>query len=171
MTAHSVLSQPTAATAAECWQVETLGRQPGLTRVSRAGDDVQVRVGDQVNRPDRLADADGGPVPALRSLLSARLSPAGVAHVTARCAPPAMLLTGNEVRLVPGDGSTYGAAPMRPGDLLVLRSAALLDAEPQVLVDLLTDAESARRLPLSELARRLLAGSVTGAVAVVRFTV
>ena len=59
---------------------------------------------------------------------------------------------------------------MAPGDLLVMRSAAVLDAEPQVLVELLEAGPgSARVLDLSDLVRQLLVGSFAGAAAVARF--
>ena len=106
MTAPSLVHLPAQELRSDTWEVETLGRQPGLTRVSHAGGDVQVRVGDLAAGPRRPGSEPG---PTLRSLLSARLAADGTAHVTARFAPPALVLTADGVRLVPGDATTRGS--------------------------------------------------------------
>ena len=145
------------------WQWDMRGRQPGATRVFRIGSEITMRVADLIEpEPGALR---------LRSLLTAQLQPDGSTSVTTRCAPPALLLTHTGVRLLPADGGSTARAVLEPGDLLVLRSAAVLDAEPCELVDLLKGGPAAaRQLPLGQLVRDMLAGCLAGAVAVARYS-
>jgi hypothetical protein len=160
----TALARPEVMTADAHWRWDTRGRQPGATRVIRVGLEVTMRVA------DHLVQAVPGE-PKLRSLLTARLQPDGSASVTTRCAPPALLLTDAGVRLLPADGGSTARAVLEPGDLLVLRSAAVLDTEPCGLVDLLKAGPSAaRQMPLAQLVRNLLAGSLAGAAAVARYS-
>lgn len=146
------------------WQWEAVGRQPGSTQVLRTGPDLSLRVAD-------MLPAGTGEQSSLRSLLTARLLPDGTAQVTTRCAPPAILVTGGGLRLLPEDGRSTALAVLSPGDLLLLRSASVLDAEPCELVDLLkAGPDAARHLDVGELVRTMLAGAFDGAAAVARYT-
>lgn len=145
------------------WQWEARGRQPGAIRVLRVGTEITVRVADRTGHPEPGEQR-------LRSLLTARLQPDGSASLTTRCAPPALLLSDAGVRLLPADGRSTARAVLEPGDLLVLRSAAVLDAEPCGLVELLKAGPGpARQLPLVQLVRNMLAGGFVGAAAVARY--
>ena len=160
----TVLVRSEVRTADAHWQWEARGRQPGDTRVLRVGTEVSLRVADHLVQPE---PGERG----LRSLLTARLQADGSASLTTRCAPPALLLGDGGVRLLPADGGSTARAVLEPGDLLVLRSAAVLDAEPCGLVELLkAGPEAARQLPLAQLVRRMLAGCFAGAAAVARYT-
>lgn len=160
----TALARPEVRTAAAHWQWDVRGRQPGGTRVLQVGTEVTMRIADQIVHPEQHEQR-------LRSLLTARLQPDGSASLTTRCAPPALLLSDGGVRLLPAEGATTACAVLEPGDLLVLRSAAVLDAEPCGLVDLLKAGPgAARELPLTQLLRNMLAGCFAGAAAVARYT-
>ncbi|HEX7189560.1 MAG TPA: hypothetical protein VF423_15175 [Actinomycetes bacterium] len=149
------------------WAIEVLGRQHGLTRVSRDGSGLRVRLGDQV-------PADHVPTVAPRpshlgSLLVADLATDGTVTLVARCAPPALVFADGEARLLPNDGSVRATARLRPGDLLVMCSASALEANPAGVVDLLAGPRPARQGDLGDLVRRLLSSSLLGAAAAARF--
>ncbi len=149
--------EPTAASTH--WQWEALGEERGSTRVSFVGDELSVRVADLHGRSS------------LRSLLSARLGSDGAVVVTARYAPPALLVADGEVRLIPDGGCSTATASLSPGDVLVLRSAAALDAEPAGLVQLLkAGPHVVRDEPVGRLVRSILAGAPAGAAVVARYT-
>ncbi len=155
---------PEADTALAHWQWDARGRQPGATRVLRVGAEVSMRVADQMVGQERGEQR-------LRSLLTARLQPDGSASVTTWCAPPALLLSDRDVKLLPADGHSTARAVLKDGDLLVLRSAAVLDAEPCALVELLKAGPGvARKLSLAELVRNMLTGCFAGAAAVARYS-
>lgn len=141
------------------WQVEVLERQPGLAGVIRRAGHVYVRV----------VDGTTGSGAAGRSLLAADLADDGSAHLVARCAPPALVLSDSGVRPLPAGGSGRATTSLHSGDLLVMCSAASLEGEPDGVVSLLRAGPgSARRADLRWLVRTLLRGSDTGAAAVIR---
>lgn len=147
------------------WEVEVVERQRGLTRVTRQGTDLRVRVGDE--RWDTSPDGEGN----LRSLLVADLRSDGTVHLVTRCAPPALVVSADRVRLLPEDGSTDADAHLREDDLLVMCSASALDDDPRGLVDLLAGGPGpARHGHPARLVDRLLRGSLVGAAAVARCT-
>lgn len=148
--------------AVDGWQLEVLGRAPGSTRVTYGRDDIQVRIA------DATLPALGG-VGSLRSLLAVQLGRDGTAHVTTRCAPPALVVSSDGIRPLPADGSTSATTRLQPGDLLVMCSAAALDAHPAGVVALLAaEPDSVRDRDPASVAGTLLRGSLVGSAAVVR---
>jgi hypothetical protein len=151
------------------WVVEVAERRHGLTRVTRHGADLRLRVGDE-RWDDSSRDAAGGSR-GLRSLLVAQLRPDGTVGLVTRCAPPALVVSADGVRLLPDDGRNEGEAVLDEGDLLVMCSATALDDDPRGLVALLASGPGPARLRSpSQLVRRLLSGSLSGAAAVARCT-
>ncbi|MGH8893135.1 MAG: hypothetical protein ACRDWY_07485 [Actinomycetes bacterium] len=165
MTAIAVTS-PDVHLSLDGWQVEVAGRQPGLTRVTRVGPELHVRVG------DRLPDGAGSAEPArwlLRSLLTADLHADGTVRLVTRCSPPALVVTGHGASLLPSDCRASARSRLQPGDLLVMCSASTLDGDPEGLVTLLQDgAERARHVDPARLVRHLVRGCMSGAAAVIR---
>jgi hypothetical protein len=147
------------------WELEVRERQRGLTRVTRQGTDLRLRIGDE--RWDTSPNGEGN----LRSLLVAHLRSDGTVHLVTRCAPPALVVSADRVRLLPEDGSKEAESALRAGDLLVMCSASALDDDPRGLVDLLVRGPgSARHGGPVRLAERMLHGSLVGAAAVARCT-
>lgn len=146
------------------WEVEVQEVQPGLTRCSRSGSVLHVRVGDWL--PAQARTTGQGQ---LRSLLTADLAADGSVLLVTRCAPPALVVTERGPRLLPADGAVREMTTLDPGDLLVMCSAATLDTHPAGVVELLTAGpERARDTDPRLLVRNLLRGSAAGATAVVR---
>lgn len=144
------------------WQLEVLGRAPGSTRVTYGRHDIQVRIADAAVPTVAAAGS-------LRSLLAVQLGPDGTAHVTTRCAPPALVVSPDGIRPLPSDGSTSATTRLQPGDLLVMCSAAALDAHPAGVVALLAAAPDwVRASDPATVASTLLRGSLVGSAAVVR---
>lgn len=148
------------------WDVQVLGRQQGLTDVSRRGDETRLRVGDH----DVPGDPQHGAAPRLRSLLVAHLYADGRVHLVTRCAPPALLVGQDRVRLLPEDGSSTSHADLTDGDVLVMCSASALEDDPSGIVGLLAAGPGAtRHRRPQEVLHDLLNGSKTGAAAVARY--
>lgn len=149
---------------ADGWQVEVVEREPGLTRVTRDGHDLHVRVG------DGLPEGVGRPLSRrLRSLIVADLSADGSVHLVTRCSPPALVVTRSGAELLPPDGLPSARRWLETDDLLVMCSASTLDAHPSGVVALLkAGPERVRHIVPEQLVRELVRGSLTGAAVVAR---
>ena len=158
--------QPAVRTQAASWAVHVLGRQPGLASLRTHGTETRIRVGDRLSVPGPR-EADGQP---LRSLLVADLHDDGRVHLVTRCAPPALLVREDAVELLPAGGEPTADALLTDGDLLVMCSAATLDAAPAGIVSLLASGPSAsRHRDPEQLVRSLLRGTMVGAAAAARY--
>jgi hypothetical protein len=146
------------------WRVDALSARPGLTRLSTSGPDLHIRVGDQVPRRGRAAQ------PAhLRSMLVADLFADGTVVLVTRLSPPALIVSRDGAALLPADGRASGRTVLEPDDLLVMCSAATLDAHPAGVVDLLkAGPDTVRTGDTEQLVHDLVHGSSGGAAAVVR---
>jgi hypothetical protein len=154
--------------ALDAWDVEVLERRHGLTSVDRRAADVRLRVGDRHTMPRRASAPDAGGE--LRSLLVAQLSADGTVWLVTHCAPPALVVTRDEVHALPTDGRTECRAELEDGDLLMMFSATTLDDDPGGLVDILAAGPGpVRHRSPDRLVRHLLRGSLTGAAAVARY--
>lgn len=150
------------------WQVEVMSRESGLGRVTRTGEAIQLRVGD---RSPPAVSSPGVAAQRLRSLLVADLAANGFVHVVTRCAPPALVVSPARVSLLPAHGRVEAERSLEPGDILVMCSAATLDAHPAGVVSLLKQLPHvAPDAALRQLVRRVAAGSPEGAAAVARWS-
>lgn len=130
----------------------SLGR-PSLTRVSGAGFDVVLHEGAHraarlIPGADRLcvvvADqggappmADDLPVATPGSSTTIWVHGDGSLSVRASWGPPALLVRGEQVLMLPEVPGTTGLALLRPGDRLVVLSSAAYESAPQEIVRLL----------------------------------
>lgn len=147
------------------WRVDAVPGRPGLTRITREGGDLHIRVGDPV-RAERPGSARRAH---LRSMLVADLFADGTVQMVTRCSPPALILSRSGVTLLPADGRPTGRALLQPDDLLVMCSASALDAHPAGVVELLKAApDLARSTDTERLVRELVQGSSEAAAAVIR---
>lgn len=164
MTALATAGVPQLHLSSDGWQVEVVERQPGLTRVSRDGHDMHVRVG------DGLIDGDGRAAGRrMRSLIAAELSADGTVHLVTRCSPPALVVSRTGADLLPADGLPSARRALEADDLLVMCSASTLDAHPGGVVALLkAGPERVRHIEPERLVRELVRGSLTGAAVVAR---
>ena len=147
------------------WRVDAAPGRGGLTRITRAGGDLHIRVGDRARdeRPGTARRAH------LRSMLVADLFADGTVQLVTRCSPPALVVSRSGVALLPADGRTSARALLEPDDLLVMCSAVALDAHPAGVVDLLkAGPDLARSTDTERLVRELVHGSPDAAAAVVR---
>ncbi len=146
------------------WEVQVAGSQPGLTRVTDDNLGLHIRVG------DRHPGSGPSAVPRqLRSMLAADLRADGSVHLVTRCAPPALIVAAEGPWLFPADAGVRGECVLAPGDLLVMCSAAVLDAHPDGIVALLSAGpDTARDTDPAQLVATVLSGATSGAVAVAR---
>lgn len=146
------------------WEIQVAGSHPGLTRVTEDNLGLHVRVGDR-----HPGSGPAGVPRQLRSMLAADLRPDGSVHLVTRCAPPALIVAAGGPSLFPADAGVRGECVLAPGDLLVMCSAAVLDAHPDGIVALLSaGSATARDTDPAQLVETVLSGARSGAVAVAR---
>lgn len=153
--------RPPRALAPARWGVTRLERPSGFARVDRFGDMVRVQVGDDGGRLGPAARAS-------QSVVTALLGRYGDVVVETCSAPPALLVGMNGTQLLPATPGLRRPARMAAGDLLLLCSAAALDAPPVGLVEILkAPAKEVLAMSPRTLLDLILGDETDGAAAVV----
>lgn len=147
------------------WDIETRERSPGLVQVRRSPRHISVEVTDGSGGDGRLAPAD----PRWQVATYASLSSDGTVLVRSRLAPPALLVSPADARLLPSTPDLEETAAMTDDDLLVLCSAGVLESLPAGFATVLgSSARHAAAPDPAALLDELMSGAEHGAAAVMR---
>lgn len=147
------------------WDIETRERSPGLVQVRRSPRHISVEVTDGSGGDGRLAPAD----PRWQVATYASLSSDGTVLVRSRLAPPALLVSPAEARLLPSAPDLEETATLADDELLVLCSASVLESLPAGFGTVLgSSARHVAALDPAALLGELMSGAEHGAAAVMR---
>ncbi len=112
------------------WRVTTVESRRGCARATLRGSRIEVLVGEPAGR------ADNG-VGSCSAFVLVSCAPTGSASVTAREAPPAIVVTPAGPRVTPADAGVTSLERLAPGERLLVLSSASFDEMPELLADLL----------------------------------
>jgi hypothetical protein len=112
------------------WRITTAESRLGCARVTTRGDRTEVLVG------ERARHTQGGRGPCSAYVTVSCFS-TGAAAVTARQAPPAIVVTPSGPRVTPADAGSTSLERLGPGERLLVLSSASFDGMPELLADLL----------------------------------
>lgn len=112
------------------WRVTSVESRRGCARTTVQDGRVEVLVGERARRADKG-------VGLCAAFVMVACSPAGEAAVTARAAPPAIVVTPAGPRVTPADAGVTAVEQLQVGERLLVLSSASFDEMPELLADLL----------------------------------